>query len=141
MRTETRTRMMPQHYNVYIADDGTEFSSSIECENYEEGQKKIVVEGVIWYDRHGNVLPLTIASWEEVAAIHYESDDADYDLYNALEASEFDMSANAQAKYSSYGNSPMRSGKPYLILYDGENEVWEDVADKYAHIKKWLDKI
>lgn len=141
MRIETRTRMMPQHYNVYIADDGTEFSSSIECENYEEGQKKIVVEGVIWYDRHGNVLPLTIASWEEVAAIHYESDDADYDLYNALEASEFDMSANAQAKFSSYGNSPMRSSEPYLILYDDENEVWEDVAEKYDHVKKWLDKI
>lgn len=141
MRIETRTRMMPQHYNVYIADDGTEFSSSFDCENYEEGQKKIVVEGVIWYDRNGNVLPLTFASWEEVAAIHYENDDVDYDLYNALEASEFDMSANSQAKFTALGTSPMRSGKPYLILYDGENEVWEDVADKYDYVKKWLDKI
>lgn len=141
MRTETRTRMMPQHYNVYIADDGTEFSSSFECENYEEGQKKIVVEGVIWYDRNGNVLPLTLASWEEVAAIHYENDDADYDLYSILEASDYEMSANDQAKFSALGNSPMRPGEPYLILYDGENEVWEDVADKYDYIKKWLDKI
>ena len=141
MRTETRTRMMPQHYNVYIADDGTEFSSSFECENYEEGQKKIVVEGVIWYDRNGNVLPLTFASWEEVAAIHYENDDVDYDLYSALEASEFDMSANSQTKFLALGTSPMRPGKPYLILYDGENEVWEDVADKYDYVKKWLDKI
>ena len=141
MRIETRTRMMPQHYNVYIADDGTEFSSSFECENYEEGQKKIEVEGVIWYDRHGNVLPLTFASWEKVAAIRYESNEVDYELYNALEASEFDMSANSQAKFSALGTSPMRSSKLYLILYDGENEVWEDVADKYNYVKKWLDKI
>jgi hypothetical protein len=141
MRVETRTRMMPQHYNVYIADDGTEFSSSIECENYEEGQKKIVVEGVIWYDREGNVLPLALASWEKVAAIHFKNDDADYDLYNALEASEFDMRPYDQAKFSAFGNSPMRCGESYLILYDGENEVWEDVADKYKYIKKWLDKI
>jgi hypothetical protein len=141
MRTEVRTRMMPQHYNVYIADDGTEFSSSFECENYEEGQKKIVVEGVIWYDREGNVLPLALASWEKVAAIHFENDDADYDLYNALESSEFDMRPYDQTKFSAFSNSPMRCGKPYLILYDGENEVWEDVADKYDYIKKWLDKI
>jgi hypothetical protein len=141
MRTETRTRMMPQHYNVYIADDGTEFSSSIECENYEEGQKKIVVEGVIWYDREGNVLPLALASWEKVAAIHFENDDADYDLYNALESSEFDMRPYDQTKFFALGTSPMRSGKPYLILYNGENEVWEDVAEKYAYVKKWLDKI
>lgn len=141
MKIETRTKMVPQQYNVFIADDGTEFSSSFECENYEKGQKKIEVEGIVWYDQEGKILPLTLASWNEVVAVHCEDDKADYDLYNALEASDFDMSANSQAKFSALGSSPMCSGRPYLILYDGENEVWEDVADKYNYVKKWFDKI
>ena len=47
MRTEVRTRVISQQYNVYIANDGTEFSSSIACENYEEENKKIEVEEII----------------------------------------------------------------------------------------------
>lgn len=133
---------MPQHYNVYIADDGTEFSSSIDCENYEEGQKKIVVEGVIWYDQEGNVLPLILASWKKVVAIHFENDDADYDLYHFLEASEYEVSTSEQIKFFAFGKSPIDpSSEPYLLLYNGETEVWENVAEKYAYIKKWLDKI
>lgn len=141
MRTETRTRMMPQHYNVYIADDGTEFSSSFECENYEEGQKKIVVEGVIWYDRHGNVLPLTIASWEEVAAIHCEDNEANQNLYDALAELRCNMDTTGYMKVSAYGDSPVCYGQPYLLLYNSEEETWEDVGKTYDRIKKWLDII
>lgn len=35
MKTETRTRQKPEYYNVYIADDGTEFTSRQECVSYE----------------------------------------------------------------------------------------------------------
>lgn len=141
MRTETRTRMMPQYYNVYIADDGTEFSSLTECKNYEEREKKIEIKGVVWYDRNGNILPLILDSWEKVVAIHFENDDADYDLYNILEASCYDMSANEQTKLSAFGNSPTVEAESYLMLYDNNNEVWENVEEKYGYIKKWLDKI
>lgn len=141
MRIETRTKIVSQQYNVFIADDGTEFAFRDDCENYEEKQKKIEVRGVIWYDRSGKVLPLTLASWEKVAAIHFENKDADYKLYGILEKSECEMSANEQAKSSAFGDTPMVYNRPYLLLYDDENEVWEDVAEKYAHIKMWLDKI
>ncbi len=35
MRTEIRTKMIPQSYKVYIAKDGKEFTSDSECKNYE----------------------------------------------------------------------------------------------------------
>lgn len=35
MKTERRTRQKPETYNVYIADDGTEFLSRRDCESYE----------------------------------------------------------------------------------------------------------
>lgn len=141
MRTETRTRMMPQHYNVYIADDGTEFSSSIECENYEESKKKIEVEGIVWYDRYGKVLPLTLASWEEVVAIRCEDYKADRHLYNVLEALGCDMDTESYAKFSAYGDSPLCDKQPCLLLYNSEEETWEDVGETYSRIKKWLDAI
>lgn len=141
MRTKVRSRIVRQQYNVYIADDGTEFSSSTECEKYEKGKKKIEVEGICWYDRRGNILPLTLDSWGKVVAIRFENDEADYDLYNALEASECDMSSDESTKFSAFSNSPTRCEESYLVLYDSDKEVWEDVAERYDHIKKWLDKI
>lgn len=141
MRTETRTRMMPQHYNVYIADDGTEFSSPIECENYEEGQKKIEVEGIVWYDRYGKVLPLTLASWGEVVAVRCEDDEADQHLYDALEALKCDMDSAGYVKVSAYGDTPLCDKQPCLLLYNSEEETWEDVAETYNRIKKWISAI
>lgn len=35
MKTEIRERQKPEKYNVYIADDGTEFLSRRDCESYE----------------------------------------------------------------------------------------------------------
>lgn len=35
MKTERRTRQVPETYNVYVADDGTEFLSRRDCESYE----------------------------------------------------------------------------------------------------------
>lgn len=132
---------MPQHYNVYIADDGTEFSSSIECENYEEGQKKIEVEGVIWYDQEGKILPLTLASWNEVVAVHCENDEADQHLYDALAELRCDMNTTGYMKVSAYGDSPVSYRQPHLLLYNSEEETWEDVGETYNRIKKWLDAI
>jgi len=35
MKTETRTKIIEQEYNVYIAKDGKEFDSEDECIHYE----------------------------------------------------------------------------------------------------------
>jgi len=35
MKTETRTKIIEQKYNVYIAKDGKEFNSEDECKHYE----------------------------------------------------------------------------------------------------------
>lgn len=35
MNIERRTRQVPESYNVYVADDGTEFLSRRDCETYE----------------------------------------------------------------------------------------------------------
>lgn len=40
MKTETRTR--EEYYNVYVANDGTEFSDKAECEKYEQSAKAVV---------------------------------------------------------------------------------------------------
>lgn len=40
MKIETRERQKTERYNVYIADDGTEFTSKHACENYEYEQER-----------------------------------------------------------------------------------------------------
>ena len=40
MKTEIRERQRTEHYDVYIADDGTEFTSRSKCESYEFQQEK-----------------------------------------------------------------------------------------------------
>ena len=40
MKTEVRERQKTEHYNVYIADDGTEFTSQRTCEDYEYEQER-----------------------------------------------------------------------------------------------------
>ena len=40
MKTEVRERQKTEHYNVYIADDGTEFTSQCACETYEYEQER-----------------------------------------------------------------------------------------------------
>lgn len=62
MRTEVRTRQKPENYNVYIADDGTEFTNRQMCISYEfqleKGKRKLPhlsgvdIEGdyaALWY--------------------------------------------------------------------------------------------
>lgn len=44
MRTETRTR--EEKYNVYIANDGREFKSPLDCENYEKDEYKRAYENL-----------------------------------------------------------------------------------------------
>lgn len=44
MRTEVRTK--EAKYNVYIADDGTEFESVFDCESYEENKYKKAYENL-----------------------------------------------------------------------------------------------
>lgn len=141
MRTETRTRMVPERYNVFIADDGMEFTYRDDCEKYEESKKKIEVEGIVWYDREGKILPLTLASWNEVVAVHCKDDEADQHLYDALVELRCDMDTTGYMKVSTYGDSPVCYGHPYLLLYNSEEETWEDVGETYDRIKKWLDKI
>lgn len=141
MRIETRTKIVPQQYNVFIADDGTEFAFRDDCEKYEESKKKIEVEGIVWYDRYGKVLPLILASWKEVVAIRCEDYEADQHLYNVLEALGCDMDTESYAKFSAYGDSPLCDKQPCLLLYNSEEETWEDVGETYSRIKKWLDVI
>ena len=35
MRTEIRTKMMPQSYKVYIAKDGKEYNTEKDCKHHE----------------------------------------------------------------------------------------------------------
>lgn len=48
MKTETRERQKTECYNVYIADDGTEFTSQRACEDYEYKQERDK-RNIQWY--------------------------------------------------------------------------------------------
>ena len=48
MKTEIRERQKPEKYNVYIADDGTEFLSRGDCESYEYKQA-IGKRDILWH--------------------------------------------------------------------------------------------
>jgi len=48
MKTERRTRQVPETYNVYVADDGTEFLSRRDCESYEYKQA-VGKRDILWH--------------------------------------------------------------------------------------------
>lgn len=48
MKIEKRTRQVPETYNVYIADDGTEFLSRRDCESYEYKQA-VGKRDILWH--------------------------------------------------------------------------------------------
>ena len=60
MKTERRTRQVPETYNVYVADDGTEFLSRRDCESYEfkiaQGKRDLLFHAVESIDENPAIM-------------------------------------------------------------------------------------
>lgn len=135
MEIKDKVKKIEQHYQVFVAYDGTEFTDMDECEVYEESavcalHARIKDMGILRTEG-GNVLP---HSTEEVVEIVVPKSEDDIQTINHY----------IKAKRGALGNPLTKAaiGKHIALwsnIYDTEN-VWCGIVEDYmAQLQRVLD--
>lgn len=128
MRTEMRTRQKPEYYNVYIADDGTEFTSRQECVSYEFQLEK---------DKR----KLPYCSGEDMegnyAALWYIKSEEEFEWLKKTEWAHCEV--NDQFEIEGWYIAMFHDGGDYIDWYDVELlddyiKWYQDQIDKLKHL-------
>ena len=123
---------------IYIADDGTEFTSEDECQTYELnqrlGQYLCLEDYIIFYNIMGNPIPYTALSnysiyYAKVMQIPDRDDSLERRTWEELVPSELDD------KVESWG--------PGWYVSDGDDnwESWENYSNEYSNRCETINKI
>lgn len=127
MKKETKSRMIEEKYEVFVAEDGTTFDTASECVNYEKKRKqwKFIEEAEkLRIEKLNNVMPVTDIEHRE---------DNKYSWYTIRNKGDLDLIAKACGYHNFDEASPIEINCPEILCVETLDYAEEYEGEIYCY--------
>lgn len=127
MKKETKSRMIEEKYEVFVAEDGTTFDTARECVNYEKKrkQRKFIEEAEkLRIEKLDNVIPVTDIEHQE---------DNNYSWYAVQNKDDLDLIAKACGYHNINDASIIEFNCPEILCIETLDYAEEYEGEIYCY--------